>query len=455
MTVTAIKGPVWRTILFLRGDSISNLNEFKRLQWLDREKMTAVQQDRLTRLLIHAYHHVAYYRDILGGNGVIHNGSVNLDRFSSIPLLDKSLISKHYAELKSDDLSHRNWCENTSGGSTGEPVRFIQDKRYHDALLATKILDDLWSGYSIGERKIILWGSERDLFVGKARLRTRLGRWLRNETWLNAFRITPVQMRLYVKCINDFKPVQILAYAESIYELSRFIEREKLFIFRPKSIMTSAGVLQAHMRETIERVFQAPVFNRYGSREVGDIACECDHHQGLHVSPFTHYVEVIRQDGSPADRGEVGEIVITLLTNYAMPLLRYRIGDIGAWSEDPCTCGSAWPLLKHVAGRVSDVFRTKAATQIHGEYFTHLFYFRNWLNKFQVIQEDPDLIHVLIVPQEQAGKSRELYAKELDEITEKIRLVMGQDCEIRYDIVDDIAPTPSGKYRYTISKVEN
>jgi len=450
----SIKRLLWKGRLSLTGDVLKTFDEYTRLQWLEREKMNTLQQDRLKNLLTHAYLHVPYYREVLPKAGVINNDhSVNLRNFSRIPLLDKSLIRNHYEELKSDDLSTRKWYENTSGGSTGEPVRFVQDKKYHDVAFAVKMFDDLWSGYTIGDRKIILWGSERDLLVGKETFRTLTGRWLRNETYLNTFRITPEQMHAYVKCINDFQPVQILAYVASLYELSCFIEQEKLSIHSPRSIMVSAGVLHAHMRETIERIFKAPVFNRYGSREVGDIACECDQHQGLHISPFTHHVEILRQDGSPVNLGEMGEIVITLLTNYAMPLIRYRIGDIGLWSERPCTCGRIWPMLNYVSGKMWDIFRTKSGTQAHGEYFIRIFYFQDWIKKFQVIQEDFDFIRALIVPNGQESKIREMYAKEIDMITEKIRFVMGQDCRVQFDFVEDIDPTASGKYHYIISKV--
>ncbi len=451
-----IKRFLWKIRLSILGNIMSTFHQYEHLQWLDKEQMLALSQDRLKRLLTHACRHVPYYKKVLHDAGVVDDvGTVNLENFSHIPLLEKSIIRTNYEKLKSDDLPVRKWYENISGGSTGEPVRLIQDRNYHQLRTSLVILQDLWSGYSMCEKMIILWGSERDIFVGKEKFKTNLGRWLRNEIWLNAFRITPVQMHEYVKCINDFKPVQILAYAESIYELSRFIEREKLGVYHPRTIMASAGTLHTHMRETIERVFKAPVFNRYGSREAGPIACECGYHKGLHVFPLTHHVEVLRQDGTSAASGELGEIVITLLTNFAMPLIRYRIGDVGAWSDEPCACGRAWPLLKYVGGRVSDVFITKEGIQIHGEYFTHLFYFQDWVNKFQVVQEDPDLIHILVVPHKQTNKAQESHNKEINMITDKIRLVMGQDCQVKVEFVNDIPPTVSGKYRYTISKVSS
>jgi phenylacetate-CoA ligase len=299
----------------------------------------------------------------------------------------------------------------------------------------------------------LLWGSERDLFVGKERFRTRLGRWLRKEIWLNAFRMTSEHMSDYVNRINDFRPSQILAYAESIYDLARFIQSGDIAVYSPKSVMTSAGVLYPEMRRTIEEAFKAPVFNRYGSREVGTVACECDRHEGLHVFPLTHHIEILREDGLPAGPGEPGEIVITHLMNYSMPLIRYRIGDIGEWAENACSCGRLLPALKTVSGRVSDIFVTKEGVRIHGEYFTHMFYFKSWVKKFQVVQEEPDFIRVLIVPLDEAKRTPSSKAEEFGEITEKIRLVMGEECRVLVELVEQIAPTDSGKYRYTISAV--
>jgi phenylacetate-CoA ligase len=449
-----MKTQMWKMRLYSMGGVMPNLNEYSRSQWLDREQIDSLRRDRLERLLNHAFHHVPYYRRVLLDAGVADSrGMVNLDNFPHIPLLDKSAIRSHREDLTSDDLPGRKPYENTSGGSTGEPVRLVQDRESLQSHVSLAMLHDAWSGYAMGERKAVLWGSERDLFVGKEKFRTSLGRWLRNEIWLNAFRMTREQMGGYVQRINAFRPAQILAYAESIYDLARFIESANVAVHQPGSIMTSAGVLYPEMRGTIERVFRAPVFNRYGSREVGTIACECDRHEGLHVLPLTHHVEILGEDGLPTGPGETGEIVITHLANYSMPLIRYRIGDIGTWSEDLCACGRVLPSLKTVSGRVSDIFVTKEGARIHGEYFTHLFYFRNWVNKFQVIQEKADLIRVLIVPQDNMERTRASKSAEIDEITGKIRFVMGEGCRVLFEFAENIEPTASGKYRYTISKV--
>lgn len=435
----------------------SELVAMKRAEHLSEEDIRKLQNTGIEKLLRHAFNNVSYYRRVLSEAGVVRESAeIALENFSQIPLLTKEILRSQLDELKSSDLKQRKFYYNTSGGSTGEPVRFIQDAEYKRWVRAGKLLYDVWTGYHPGLPKVILWGSERDLFMGREATWVQLNRWLKNEVWINAFRMTEDQMRQYVEVINHHKPVQILAYVESIYELARFIEREGLPVYSPRAIMTSAGTLYPYMREVIERVFQAPVFNRYGSREVGDIACECEAHKGLHISPLTHYVEILREDGTPADRGETGEVVVTSLVNYAMPLIRYRIGDMAIWAEGKCSCGRAWPLLKKVVGRATDIFTKRDGTKIVPEYFIHIIGVilkPSWLRKFQVIQEDYELIRILVVPAVEMGTAQEEIEKDKEEVEQKVRLVMGDECRVEIKLVEDIPPSPSGKYRYTISHV--
>jgi phenylacetate-CoA ligase len=137
-----------------------------------------------------------------------------------------------------------------------------------------------------------------------------------------------------------------------------------------------------------------------------------------------------------------------------MPLIRYRIGDMGAWAEGACSCGRSWPSLAKVAGRVSDTFVNRHGDAIHGEYFTHLFYHEDWVQKFQVVQESVDRIVIKTVPRGNGADCEQQYQEEMQAITRDIRSAMSESCEVKFQFEDDIAPTDSGKYRYTISKVE-
>lgn len=444
---------VWEKRISLQGKTLQYLDNLRKWQWLDAEEISRLQKQRLAALLSHAYHHVPYYRRIMLESGVADSSEMlHMDRFHQLPLLSREHLQDHFEDLKSADLPQRKWYEKTSGGSTGVPVKFIQDKEYFAWNQAIKAMDDEWSQRGLVDPQIRLWGSERDLMVGKETKRVMLGRWLRNERWLNSMKMTPDQMREYVAQINFFRPVQILAYVESIYELARFCEQEQLRVHVPKAIMTSAGTLSPEMRETIERVFQTKVFNRYGSRELGDMACECEHHQGLHVSSPTHHIEIVKADGSAAKPGEVGEIIVTLLVNYAMPFIRYRIGDMGVWSEKACDCGRGLPLMREVTGRVTDVFIDKQGRWLDGRGISKILYRQRFIRKFQVIQERRDLVRILIVPMNKEVDTIQQLKPKTDSIIREIQKVM--ECDVRFEYCEDIPPSPSGKYRYLISHVK-
>jgi len=446
----------WRLQKKWQGKTLEHLAWLEERQFSPQGEVDRHQQSRLVNLLNHAATNVPYYRRVLHDIGLFdQKGRVLLSRFQRIPLLGKPTLVKRFDELKSSDLDSRSWYYNTSGGSTGEPVRLIQDEAYLEWATSTKIFFDRWTGYKYGEPKVVLWGSERDLYGKDIALKVRLGRLIRNETWFNSMTMATQDILSYRDHINRVRPVQILAYVDAIYEMARVIEEHGLKVHAPRAIMTSAGTLQPEMRSTIERVFQAPVFNRYGSREVGDMACECEKGLGLHVNPFTHLVEVIGPNGQPLPKGEVGEVVVTSLTNYSMPLIRYRIGDLAAWSTVDCECGRPFPLLSHVHGRTNSIIRTPSRTIAGG--ITSLFYYKDdsdtevfqSFSRYQVVQRAIDQIEVLILVRNKA-----LWEEEREILKYKLPLVFGPDVDIQIHTVEAIPPAPSGKYSYVISEVE-
>lgn len=446
-----VRGSLWQLAIQSSDTRFDKLERLNNWQNLGPEETSNLQRKQLQDLLDHCYENVPYYRSLFQEKDfVTDDGNIKIDEFEQLPLLEKETIRSEFENLKSDDLSSRSWYQNTSGGSTGEPVTFVQDKNYNDWNRAVTALFRRWTGYQPGEPWVMLWGSERDLFDERKAIRSQIGDWLRNRTLLNSFQMDPEQMEEYLNKINNIKPTFILAYVESIADLAQFANRNNKSVHSPQSIMTTAGTLYPDVRETIEKTFETDVYNRYGSREVGDIACECSEHEGLHISAPTHYVEVLNRNGNPVDPGEPGEVVVTSLTNYAMPLVRYRIGDIAVKTSTSCSCGRGWPQLSEIKGRVSDVFITKDGTRIHGEFFTHLFYHEDWVEKFQIVQEDVDQIHIKIVTRGDC----DLPANKIDEICESIQTVMGE-CSVRFDRTESINRTDSGKYRYTISKVQN
>ena len=429
---------------------LKHLHEINKVNRQSGEDIIAYQRQRLCKMLMFAAQNVPYYTEILRDAGVVTgNDQVNLDRFRSIPPLTKDLIRSEGQRLYSRDYESRGYYENTSGGSTGEPVSFIQDREYFDWNVAGKLYFKSQAGQEIGDAELRLWGSERDLKRDGEKLSIRLRNWLYNRTDVNAFRMTGEDMAEALELLDQKKPTWIEGYVQSLYELARFAEERDHIVHSPRGILATAGVLQKPVEKLLERVFRCSVFNRYGSREVGDVACSCEVGDGLHVCQWSHYIEILDDNMNPVSDGETGRLFITLLTNHSMPLIRYEIGDLAVPAYNvACPCGRKTPLLEKIVGRRVGVFRTRDGTIVDGEYFTHLFYPLGWVRRFQVIQRDYCDIDVYIVPSEPPE------TEDIESIRADIQKIMGRNCEVDFHFVDEVAPSPSGKHLYTISEVD-
>lgn len=444
--------PLIYCLLYATGSKIpQHLKFFKRCEHLSYEEIKQITDRKLKELLVHAYHNVPYYNRILKQSGVIDGQEVRLERFSEIPILTKSIIKQQGENLYSKDYKKRHFYKNTSGGSTGEPLAFIQDKNYSDWNIANTIYFKTFAGQDIGEKELRLWGSERDL-LSKEKLTVKLANWLYNRVELNAFKMSRDNMAQFANKINRVRPTWIESYVQAVTEFSRFVRENNLTVPSPRGVLTSAGTLYPEMQQLIQSVFKCRVFNRYGSREVGSVACSCEKNEGLHISVWNNYLEILNDDFQAVQPGAIGKIYITNLNNYSMPFIRYQIGDFGIAAENPqCSCGRKTPLIKGVVGRHMEVFKTKNGKVVPAEFFIHFIgvvYNQGYIEKFQVIQKNYDriVIRAVIGDMQKFNKSKA-------ELVNSIKKVMGQDCSIDFEFVDEIQPSDSGKYLYTISEI--
>lgn len=393
------------------------------------------QQQKIKEILLHSYHSVPYYKKVLAESRVIENDVVQLDRFSDIPFLTKEIIREQGSRLYSEK-KQKGLYRNTSGGSTGEPVTLLQDDFYSEWNMVNKLyFFNPWLGKEIGEPNVNLWGSERDIYRNSLSVKERAANFFYNRTFLNAFSVNEEKLLHFIDVINKKKPASIWTYVESIDYLARYVEENNITIHRPKFIVSTAGTLYLEVKKKVETVFGCPVYNQYGSREVGFIGIECSEQNGLHVPFWSHFIEIID-----------GRVYVTLLTNFSMPLIRYEIGDLATVPKINTSCGHNNLEIGEVRGREISHFKTKAGI-VHGQYFIHQFYFKNWVKQFQVIQEDYHKITCRIVLNDRVNLMEKRH------VEDNIRLVMGKSCQIEWDFVDEIPKLTSGKFLYTISKL--
>jgi phenylacetate-CoA ligase len=430
---------------------LEQLSEWRERQWDDR----AIFEDRQTRalgdLLSHAVARVPYYSERAGGLTPGAAASAPGDSLAMLPVLEKRNLIRDAEALTCEMARGSYW--NSTGGSTGEPVRFRQDRVYQTNAVASTMLFYEWAGVPQGASHMRLWGAPRDLGHGGVARRRRLADWLFNRTTLDAFEMSERTMRRYAESIARRQPACLEGYADALYELAVHVERLGLPMPAPGAIVSSAGALLPHMREKIESAFGAEVFDRYGAREVSGIAAECDRHEGLHVFGETTVVEVVDGDGREVGDGEEGDVLVTNLYNYTMPLIRYRIGDRAVRSAGRCSCGRPYPLLLRVVGRSESCVHRPDGGIVPSEFFIHVIgveYNDGSIGKFQVVQEALDSLTVVIVPSE--GTGERALARE-DEMRARIQQMVG-DCEIRFVLADRIDPTRTGKHMYVVNRME-
>jgi phenylacetate-CoA ligase len=414
--------------------------EKKKLQYLPLEEIKKYQLDKFRQLLMVAIKS-PYYKEIIETFGKSLD-EFTLEDLKKFPILTKDIIRKEKNRLLTKPIEKL--IPNSSGGSTGEPINFYQDQNYKDHVWATMMIIMEACGWFYGARVARLWGAPQD----KPGLKGKIAYFLENTRFYDSFNMSEENMLKYHKDMEKFQPDVIISYASSIYLLAKFLEKKGIKPNYPKiSISTSAETLYPHMRETIERIFNVKVFDKYGSREVSAIAYECEAHSGLHIIMDNVIVECIDPITGEEVWDRPGELLITDLNNYGMPFIRYKIGDMGILSKEKCKCGRNTLLLKRVIGRTTDNFILKNGRIVHGEYFTHLFYGLEGIKEFQFVQEKIDKFTLYIV------KDENFDVNIINKLEQEIKNVVGSDSQLDIIFVESVPKTPTGKYRFTISKI--
>lgn len=403
------------------------------------------QLAKLVALLQHADAHCPYYTDLFREHGFDPSRVRSIDDLKVLPVLEKADLIAHRERMVSTAHAKSELNLNSTGGSTGLTVNFYQDRNWLVHQVASGQFTDSMAGWRRGARTAYLWGApgdnERDNQGWKAKVRSVLG----NFRVYDSFDMAEARMAEYHEALSRFRPEVLVCYAGSAHLFAQYLIANKLRPSYPlKSVVTSAETLTDAMRQTIETAFGVKVFNRYGSREVGVIAAECDAHQGLHVNELDMVVETL----AGGDR-EGGELIVTNLNNFGMPLIRYRIGDVGQLEAAPCPCGRPGARITRLFGRSSDFFTTAAGRKVHGEYFTHLFYGIDGIARFQLVQETVDDFQLSIVRNASHWRDDTEHF-----LRDELRKVFGEGMRLRIDHVEAIPVTASGKFRFTISKVQ-
>jgi len=438
-------GSAWATWQLLRGrPERAYVREMEEAQYLSRDALQALQWNRLQRLLKHAYASVPFYRERFDRAGVHPDRVRGWDDFRQLPELTKTDVRSRLTDLVST-VPQRGLERKTTSGSTGVPLEFFLDERYRTYWEAARVRSQRWYGLVRGDKLAILAGWDRDMPRWTWRERTLAT--LERQRWFNVFDLSEDRVRGFALELERWGPEFIHGYPSGLHALARVTARAGIRI-RPRAVQSHAEQLWDFQRTEVEAAFQCPVIDTYGARESAPIATQCLVRDGLHVMADLRVIEILDEGGHPVLPGRVGRVVLTDLTNYAMPLIRYANEDLASWADDtPCPCGRTLPRLAAVHGRSSDVIRTKTGMQIHGYFFMFLFYGVRGVERFQVRQTSLERIEILIQP------NSEFREDLIAELHRRIDAQTGGALAIECRLVDDIPTTAAGKYRFTMSDV--
>jgi len=375
--------PFWEGVV-RRRDTLKLHRYLERSQWFGREEREQEDGTALRKLLCHAAQNVPYYRELFKTHGFDPRAVRSAKDLAGLPLLTREIVRERYDDLVDPNFRGKNFKKGTSG-STGKPLRFEYSRESEHWRQAVKLRGYGWAGYRPGRKAFFYWAA---VAAGPPSLKIRLDRALRRETFFDSMKQDEAARVAALDILRRTRPEVVICYTQSCAQFARWIVDRGLRDWDDIPVICGAeGVLSAD-RASLCKAFGPGIFETYGSRETMLMAAECQAHAGMHLSEENILLEVLR-NGRALGPGESGDVVVTDLHNYGMPMIRYVNGDLALLASDGrCPCGRGLARLERVEGRRADTLFDKAGNAVPGIVFHVLFSDarRELVRQFQAVQ---------------------------------------------------------------------
>ena len=365
--------------------------------WYDTEKIELYQYNKLIKLLNHAYDNIPYYKRIFDEYGVRLNAIKCIKDIEFIPILTKKDIINNFSDLidKRPRIYKKTFKINTSG-STGNPLTIFKDinnKSIANSLYYRYLYN---IGYRFRDKQIYLWARHKSGFTEE--IKNKLKRHLYNIIEFNTYCINDIILYDIKKEIMKNNDIHIIGYSSAIAYLAKYCQHY-IKSFPVKSVSITAESIPLSDKNIIKDVFGKNVYEYYGCGEVNSLAFECSYHIGLHHA-FEH--SILELLDSENKINNIGNVTITDLDNYLMPLIRYQNGDIARFSNQICPCGRKSKLIDRIEGRVYDFIKGVNGNIAHGGFFDDVLLDSGISEKYrlkdiQIIQTKYDTLSIFYV----------------------------------------------------------
>lgn len=394
---------------------------------------------RITDLIKHAYARVPYYREVMDQQRLSPDHIRGVEDLVKLPTLTRFDLQKRGPDLLAEGVDFARCAGGASSGSTGEPVVFYHDREAESAGRAAVLFGWMQVGWHLGDRHSIVWGNPSTVRTDWSRRSSRLRAWLTRETRVAAHRLLDLEfLDTALETLYQEKPKFLSGYANAVFVLAARARERGFSPLGCRGVFTTAEMIFEHQRQVIEGQL-GYVYDHYGCSEINGVAFQCRARDGYHtVDP--HVVVEFEDTGM----GEARTVLITDLDNYAMPLIRYRCGDLSvSGREAPCSCGLPFGRLERIIGRQIDLVETKAGgyflvpSFLGGKIFKQI----GGIRKHQVVQGKDGTIEVRLVVESR------LYPEDEQRIRDYLVSYVGTEQPFRISVVDDIPAGPNGKIK--------
>lgn len=435
-----------RHILLPLGDRVFQQQMMARLiflekaQWWEPEQLHQYRDRVLQEMMPLVYREVPFYRRLMLERDIQPETIGRAEDLHLLPVVTKDMLRAGFPQETTRRTGYKTRMAHTSG-STGKNFRVLEDTETTGWYRAAFMLALEWSGWPLGIPHL-----QTGMSLDRTRQKQFKDALLRCH-YVSAYDLTDTHLDEALALLEKHRLEYLFGYPGSLYYLAR--RAQEVGWNRPlRSAVTWGDNLFPHYRQMIETAFQTRVFDTYGCAEGIQISAQCEQ-MNYHVYTTDTIVEYLDEAGEPVGPQETGYLVLTRLHPGAMPLIRYRIGDIGvAGTQEPCACGRGLGRMASVQGRDTDVVITPAGNRLIVHFFTGILEYFPEIDTFQVVQEHPEEIMLRLVP------TASFTPEVVDRALAKLRERGAADMRINVELVNEIPLPPTGKRRFVINRLQ-
>ncbi|MGD1879078.1 MAG: phenylacetate--CoA ligase family protein [Kiloniellaceae bacterium] len=421
------------------------LMQFEQSQWWTPDELLALQLHQANALLHHAYRQVPFHRERLAQAGFVPGKALTPAVWSRIPLLTRAELQEAGTALNCPEVpkDHGSIYEISSSGSTGRPVK----------ARGTQLMQSMWDAISLREHG---W-HRRDFSLKLAAIRAVAdgvadypeggqgagwGRATEGVFKTGSSAVLTVASRTdeQAEWLQRVQPHYLLIYPSALRDLLLYCRDKDIVLPTLREVRTLSELLPPETRELCREVWGVRIADMYSTQENGYLALQCPAHEHYHVQAESVLLEVLNDAGEPCAPGEVGQVVVTSLLNFAMPMIRYAVGDLAEVGA-PCPCGRGLPVLTRILGRVRDMLAYpdgRKGWALFGDmYYQQI----PAIRQFQVVQHAVDDIEIKIVA------DRRLTGIEEAKLAQWLHQRSGHAFPVRVTYHQEIPRSAAGKYQ--------